>query len=60
MICHLNKQALPRIQLIKRISLLIDLRIRPPELTVLSHAPLLCNRTNCTHITTLSDNVDAQ
>ena len=49
MVCHLNEQTLTRPQLIKRIRLLIDLRIRPPELTLFSHTPLLCYRTNNTH-----------
>lgn len=60
MICHLNKQALPRPQLIKRIRLLIDLRIRTPELTLFTHTPLLSQRTNNSHETTFSENIESQ
>lgn len=48
-ICHLNKQTLTSPQLIKRISLLIDLRISSPELTLFTHTSLLRHRTNKSH-----------
>ncbi len=60
MICHLNKQALPRPQLIKRVRLLIDLRIRTPELTLFTHTSFLSQRTNNSHETTFSENIESQ
>lgn len=60
MIYYLNKQTLPRPQLIKRIRLLIDLRIRSPELTLFSHTSLLSNRTNNSHVTTFYETIGPQ